>query len=146
MEYIMGKKEDLEGVLKLLEQLIENRGPIIDFDYAFKIWNYIETHNIKYILAKEKNDIIGLCYLCVIPNLTHNGKSVGFIGHLIIDKNYRQKGIGKKLMQKAMEYAKQCNCYKVIIQSGIEREDAHKFYEKLGFDGKSKKAYELNLE
>jgi len=34
----------------------------------------------------------------------------------------------------------------VIIQSGIEREEAHKFYEKLGFDGKSKKAFELRLE
>jgi len=146
MEYIMGKKENLEGILKLLEQLIENRGPTIDFDYAIKIWNHIETHNIKYILAKENTDIIGLCYLCVIPNLTHTGKPLGFIGHVIIDKNYRQKGIGKKLMKKAIEYAKQCNCYKIIIQSGIEREGAHTFYEKLGFDGKSKKAFELKLE
>ena len=79
MEYIMGKKENLEGILALLEQLMENKCSKIDFDYAFKIWNYIETHNIKYILAKEKNDIIGLCYLCVIPNLTHGGKSIGII-------------------------------------------------------------------
>ena len=146
MEYVMGKKDDLEGILKLLEQLIDNRGPTINFNYAIKIWNYVETNNIKYMLAKENNDIIGLCYLCVFPNLTHNGKSLGYIGHLIVDKNYRQKGIGKKLMQKAIEYSKKSNCYKVIIQSGIEREGAHKFYEKLGFDGKSKKAYELNLE
>jgi len=146
MEYVMGKKDDLEGILKLLEQLIENRGPTINFNYAIKIWNYIEINNIKYMLAKENNDIIGLCNLCVFPNLTHNGKSLGYIGHLIVDKNYRQKGIGKKLMQKAIEYLKQSNCYKVIIQSGIEREGAHKFYEKLGFDGKSKKAYELKLE
>jgi len=146
MEYVMGKKDDLEGILKLLEQLIDNRGPTINFNYAIKIWNYVETNNIKYMLAKENNDIIGLCYLCVFPNLTHNGKSLGYIGHLIVDKNYRQKGIGKKLMQKAIEYSKKSNCYKVIIQSGIEREGAHKFYEKLGFDGKSKKAYELKLE
>ncbi|MCL2266634.1 MAG: GNAT family N-acetyltransferase [Treponema sp.] len=146
MDYVMGNKDDLEGILKLLEQLVENRGTTINFNYAIKIWNYIETKNIKYMLAKENNDIIGLCYLCIIPNLTHNGKSLGYIGHLIVDKNYRQKGIGKKLMQKAIEYSKQSNCYKVIIQSGIEREGAHKFYEKLGFDGKSKKAYELKLE
>ena len=146
MEYVMGKKENLEGVLRLLEQLNESETPAIDFDYGIRIWNYIETHNIKYILAKENNNIIGLCYLCVIPNLTHSGKSIGLIRHLIIDKNHRQKGIGKKLMEKTIEYAKECNCYKVIIQSGIEREVAHKFYEKLGFDGKSKKAFELRLE
>jgi len=145
MEYVMGKKEDLEGILELLKQLIENGDSIIDNNYAIKIWKYIELNNIKYILAKENNNIIGLCYLCVIPNLTYFGKSIGHIGHLIVDRNYRQKGIGKKLMQKAIKYAEECNCYKIIIQSGIEREEAHKFYEKLGFNGKSKKAYELKL-
>ena len=49
-------------------------------------------------------------------------------------------------MQKAMEYAKESNCYKVVIQSGTEREGAHKFYEKLGFDGNSEKAFEFKFE
>jgi len=145
MEYIIGKKENLEDILRLLKQLVENDESVIEYKNYVKLWHYIETHNIKYFLAKDNNDIIGLCFLCVIPNLTRSGKSIGFIEHVIIDKNYRKKGIGKNLMEKVIEYAKECNCYKVIIQSGKERKIAHKFYEKIGFNGKSKKAFELRF-
>ena len=37
------------------------------------------------------------------------------------------------------------NCYKVILQSGITRVDAHRFYENKGFDGNSKKAFDMRL-
>ena len=55
------------------------------------------------------------------------------------------KGIGKKLMKMAIEYAKENNSYKVTLQSGIKWKEAHKFYEKIGFNGGSKRAFELGF-
>ena len=77
--------------------------------------------------------------------MTRNGKSIGFIENVITDKEYRRKGIGKNIMENAINYAKTQNCYKVILQSGNKRTEAHKFYELLGFDGESKKAFDLRL-
>ena len=147
MEYKIGNKDDLIGILELFKQLNENTGysENNDLEYVNKIWDKIENNNIKYFLAKDNSKIIGSCYICIIPNLTHNGKSIGYIENVIVDKNNRKKGIGKKIMVMAIEYAKTNNCYKVVLQSGIKRIEAHKFYEKLGFNGELKKAYELRF-
>jgi GNAT superfamily N-acetyltransferase len=81
----------------------------------------------------------------IIPNLTFNGKSIGYIENVITDEKHRRKGIGKKILEMAIKYAKDENCYKVVLQSGIKRTAAHKFYESIGFNGESKKAFELRF-
>jgi GNAT superfamily N-acetyltransferase len=144
IEYNIAKKEHLPMILELYKQLIPEENPI-DIIVANNIWEKIENNDIKYFIAMENKKIISSCYLAIIPNLTRNGKSIGFIENVITDEKYRKKGIGKKIMEMAIEYAKENNCYKVVLQSGIKRVEAHSFYEKIGFDGESKKAYEFRF-
>jgi GNAT superfamily N-acetyltransferase len=100
---------------------------------------------VKYFIAIENNKIISSCYLAIIPNLTRNGKSNGFIENVITDEKYRKKGIGKRIIKMAIEYGKQNNCYKIILQSSFKRKENHIFYEKCGFDGDSKRAFEIRF-
>jgi ribosomal protein S18 acetylase RimI-like enzyme len=146
MDYRIGNKKDLFSILELYKKLGNNNDSSITIEEVYKIWDSnIENKNIKYFVAEENNKIIGSLYICIIPNLSHNVKSIGFIENVITDEKYRKKGIGKKLMGMAIEYAKENNCYKVTLQSGIKREEAHKFYEKIGFNGGSKKAFEFRF-
>jgi hypothetical protein len=46
----------------------------------------------------------------------------------------------------AIEYGKQINCYKIILQSSYKRKENHIFYEKCGFDGNSKRAFEIRFK
>jgi GNAT superfamily N-acetyltransferase len=147
MVFEIGNREDLIGILEIYEQLDENNSTLeaLNINNANRIWDKIENNNIKYFLAKDNGKIIGSCYICIIPNLSRNGKSIGYIENVVTDEDYRRIGIGKKLMEMAIEYAKENNCYKVILQSGIKRTEAHRFYEKLGFDGETKKAFDLRI-
>ncbi|MDR0301017.1 MAG: GNAT family N-acetyltransferase [Treponema sp.] len=147
MEYTIAKRTDIENILKLYKQFNHDVDIFAGFkiEDANKAWDKIEKYNIKYFIAKDDGKVIGSCYICVIPNLTYNGKSIGYIENVITDENYRRKGIAKKLMEMAVEYAKQEGCYKVVLQSGMKRKEAHKFYESIGFSGESKKAYELRF-
>jgi GNAT superfamily N-acetyltransferase len=77
--------------------------------------------------------------------LTRGGKSIGFIENVITDIEYREKGIGKNIIKNAIKYTKEQNCYKILLQSGNKRTDAHGFYESMGFDGESKRAFEIRL-
>ena len=54
----------------------------------------------------------------------------GEISILIVDKNYREKGIGKKLLLKTFEKAKKNNLKKIYILS--DESCSYKFYEKCG--------------
>lgn len=56
------------------------------------------------------------------------------IGGLVVDKNYRRKGIGRKLMESIEDWATEKGCNKVSLRSGSSRKKAHKFYKDIGFD------------
>jgi len=144
IEYSIARKEHLPMILELYKQLIPEEIPI-DIKMANEIWEKIENSGIKYFIAIENGIIISSCYLAIIPNLTRNGKSIGFIENVITDEKYRKKGIGKKVIEMAIEYGKQNNCYKIILQSSYKRKENHIFYEKCGFDGDSKKAFEIRF-
>ena len=144
IEYCIARKEHLPKILELYKQLIPDEKPL-KISKANDIWENIEKNQIKYFVAIDNNKVISSCYLAVIPNLTRDGKSNGFIENVITDKDYRQKGIGKNVIKMAIEYAKQNNCYKIILQSSFKRKDNHMFYEKCGFDGNSKRAFEIRF-
>ena len=144
IEYGILLRDELFSLLDLYKQL-NPEDNIINEITIKNILENIKNQNIKYFVAKENGNIVASCYICIIPNLTRGGKSIGFIENVITDIKYRKKGIGKKIMENAINYGKEQDCYKIILQSGKERTDAHKFYESMGFDGESKKAFELRI-
>ncbi len=140
-------ENDLKSLIKLYEQLDGANG---DFtaDDARKIWQQeIEGNkNIKYFGVVEDGKVIATCYCLIIPNLTRLGSSIAFVENVVTDKEYRGQGLGRKVMEKAIEFAREKNCYKVILQSSSFRKEAHQFYKNLGFDGESKKAFIMKLK
>ena len=51
---------------------------------------------------------------------------------MLLKKNTRGMGIGKKLMDEADKFAKEKNCNYALLVSSDYRKSAHKFYEKVG--------------
>ena len=140
-------ENDLESLIKLYEQLDGANGDFTAED-ARKVWQQeIEGNkNIKYFGFVEDGKVISTCYCLIIPNLTRLGSSIAFVENVVTDKDYRGQGLGRKVMEKAIEFAREKNCYKVILQSASFRKEAHQFYKNLGFDGESKKAFILKLK
>lgn len=140
-------ENDLESLIKLYEQLDGTNGEFTAED-ARKIWKAeIEgNRKIKYFGAVENRKVISTCYCLIIPNLTRLGSSIAFVENVVTDSEYRGQGLGRKVMEKAIDFARKNNCYKVILQSASFRKEAHQFYKNLGFDGESKKAFIMKLK
>ena len=92
IKYCIAEKEHLIGILELYKQLIPEEESI-DLYRANEIWEKIVKNNIKYFIAIENSKIISSCYLAIIPNLTRNGRSNGFIENVITNENYRKKKV-----------------------------------------------------
>lgn len=144
VEYGILMESELPSLLELYRQL-NPADDAVSERVAKAIWSDIAGQNINYFVAKESGKIIASCYLCVIPNLTRGGKSIGLIENVITDAAHRRMGIGKTVVKNAVEYAKKQGCYKVILHSRNERTAAHRFYEAVGFNSTSKKAFEVRL-
>ncbi|MGL1892701.1 MAG: GNAT family N-acetyltransferase [Spirochaetaceae bacterium] len=139
------KLEDLEDVLKLYQQLF----PAEDYSSAETFSNtwleIIKDDKITCYLTYEGNIAVATCIITIIPNLTRNQKSYAVIENVITHSDYRYKGYGKAIMEKATNYAIENNCYKVMLLSSSKRVEAHKFYEKIGYDGDSKKGFQFRI-
>jgi len=53
---------------------------------------------------------------------------------MITDIRYRKRGYRTAIINKAVEVAKEQNCYKVMLLTGRKEESTLRFYEQVGFE------------
>jgi GNAT superfamily N-acetyltransferase len=84
------------------------------------------------LFIMEDNKEIARAYLYILKNDLHQ-EPFGFMEDVFVHPDYRQGGLGKKIVQALIDEAKERNCYKIICTSRHGREVIHKMYENLGF-------------
>jgi len=90
-------------------------------------------------VSNNDENIIGSATILIETKIIHNFGKVAHIEDVIVDNNYRGKGLGKMLINTCINYAKDHNCYKIILNCNDKNIP---FYEKCGF---SKKENEMAL-
>ena len=146
MEFRKLTASDLDSLLELYKQLSSHDVECSKDRYE-TVWKEIEANpNIQYFGAVDDGKVVSTCYAVYIPNITRGGRGICFIENVVTDKDYRKLGLASRVIDMAIAFAKEQHCYKVILQSGMKRTEAHKFYEKKGFNGESKKAFDMRLE
>jgi len=126
--------EDLPAVLRLYNQVDGDEDMSIDVQAAEAIFAKIASYpDYKVYVAELKNEIIGTFTLLIMDNMTHGGSTSGVIESVVVTKALQGQGIGKQMMEYAIERCQEKNCYKATLSSNMKRVDAHKFYERIGF-------------
>ncbi len=146
MEYRRLTADDLASLLDLYRQLNadDSEGPA---GQPEDVWREIESNaNIAYFGAIDDGRVVSTCCAVCIPNLTRAQRGICFIENVVTAEEYRRRGLASRVMDMAIAFAKAHRCYKVILQSGVSRTGAHQFYQRKGFDGASKKAFEMRLD
>ncbi len=96
--------------------------------------NLSETDNHYLIGVMDGEKIAGTALAICCQSLSMGGKNFLVLEDVVVSPSYRKRGVGKKLMEKADELAKQMNCEYSMLASSDFRKGAHKFYEACGFN------------
>jgi glucosamine-phosphate N-acetyltransferase len=80
------------------------------------------------LVAEIEGRIRGTARLVVEPKF--NGLNVGHVEDVVVDAEYRNRGVASALLQRLLEVAKQRRCYKCVLGCTVEKEA---FYMKFGF-------------
>lgn len=146
MEFRRLTASDLPSLLELYRQLDADDAEST-MEHSMEAWKEIERNpDIRYFGAVDSGRVVSSCYAVYFPNLTRGNRGICFIENVITDKEYRKQGLASRMIDMAVSFAKERHCYKVILQSGMSRTEAHRFYESNGFNGTSKKAFDMRLE
>ncbi|NCB32787.1 MAG: GNAT family N-acetyltransferase [Erysipelotrichia bacterium] len=126
--------EDLKGILEIYNQPDMDDGKTLSTAQAEVIFKRISNYpNYKIFVTIDDEKIIGTFAVAIIDNLAHMGATSGLIEDVVVKTDWQGKGVGKQMMEYAIEYCKKYECYKVVLSSNLKREKAHLFYESLGF-------------
>lgn len=80
--------------------------------------------------------------LVIVPNLTRACAPYALVENVVTLTSCRGKGIGKRVMNAAIDLSWQAGCFKIMLMSGSGNQTAHAFYENMGFK-RSKVGFEL---
>ena len=132
----------------------------VAFDYIEKLWTY-NTYD-KDVIRKVYSDVIGDANSFAFFLMDDDGGYHGFchgtyfntfwlsgmtcyVSSIITNEDERGQGNGIKLMDHARDLAKERGSKGLVLDSGMPRTQAHRFYEKYGFE-KSCYGFDYYLE
>lgn len=72
-------------------------------------------------------------YIHVFKHTSLESGTVAEIGGLVVDRQYRRLGLGKALLLAAETWFREMNGSLIRLRSNIIREDAHRFYQEMGY-------------
>jgi glucosamine-phosphate N-acetyltransferase len=123
------KKDIYNGFLLSLDSL--RKSSHIKPKKANTIFEKI-SKNPDYVIyvATYEGHVIGATTLFIEQKFIHEGGKVGHIEDVVVKKEYQGKGVGKKIVNALLKYAKKKGCYKTILDCSDE---LIPFYKSIGF-------------
>jgi GNAT superfamily N-acetyltransferase len=132
---------DLKGILRLYREL-RPRDPVLAPETALNlIVNLVEREDVHLLVGEVDGAVISTCMLAVIPNLASGGRPFGIIEHVVTLSSHRRRGYARLLLEHALALAWSRHCYKVMLLSGMQRMEAHRLYESVGFVGNVERGF-----
>lgn len=126
----LAEASDEEVLYEMICRLENARLNRVDFNRVFQINR--TAGNISYFLAESNGKFIGMVS-CHIQPLLHHVALVAEIQELYVFDTFRSQGIGKALLDRVAFVAESMGAVQLEVTSRATRRDAHRFYEREGF-------------
>lgn len=125
--------DDVKHILYIYAEALDN-GKVLSLENTQRIFLKQQQYpDYQIYVAVYEQQIVGTFALLIMENMAHLGTSSAVVEDVGVLPAMQGKGIGKLMMEFALQYAKEKGCYKMSLSSNLRREKAHKFYESLGF-------------
>lgn len=109
--------------------------PPLSADLMADLWQQVtQVPHYTIYLAGLNDEIVGTFSLLIAPTFMHRGfHKFALLDAVAVRSTHRSQGIGRQMMQQALQISQEAGCYKVMLSSNLMRDRAHAFYESLGF-------------
>jgi GNAT superfamily N-acetyltransferase len=128
-------RADLQPLLALFEASGIDAPGSNDPERAAAQWDAIHRiADARVLVAEGDGRVLGTLTLFVLPLLAHGGAPEALVESVVVHPEAQGRGVGRAMMQHAMQIAAEHGCYKLALTSNVRREGAHAFYDRLGFE------------
>lgn len=146
----LATRDDLPYIVRMLadDELGSQREAYLEplpesYFAAFEQINKDANHQL--VVAELNGRVVGTLHMMFLPSISYQGGLRAQVESVRVDRKYQSKGIGSEMMKWAIERAKERGAHLMQLTTHKSREDAHRFYERLGFQ-KSHLGMKLSLQ
>ncbi|WP_018759155.1 GNAT family N-acetyltransferase [Paenibacillus terrigena] len=125
--------EDANDLSKLFIEFVGTDSNIEKMQYQLEIISKQPNYFVAVACNDEK--VIGTAMGIVCLDIVGECQPYMLVENVVVSSTYQGKGIGKTLMATLEDFASKMNCSYIILASSENREQAHKFYESVGYLG-----------
>lgn len=138
IEFRLANLDDIDSIVKMLaDDLLgsqrERYEQPLPESYVEAFQAIANDPNNELVVACIGAEKIGVLQITFTPYLTYQGGWRAMIEGVRTSSSHRGKGAGTKLIQWAINRAKERGCHVVQLTTDKKREEALHFYEQLGF-------------
>jgi GNAT superfamily N-acetyltransferase len=140
------RPDELPALLELYRHLhAEDEVPSSPSAYA-QVWEGICGNPLlHYFGAEVEGRLVATCALTIVPNLTRGARSYGVVENVVTHAGFRKRGIATALLRHVLEFARNEDCYKVMLLTSRKDEATLRFYEQAGFQAGVKTGFVAKL-
>lgn len=125
----LNKRSDYKKAFEVIRSL----RPSLSWE-AFN--DYLSRHPSYQLLAlKEDGAVVSVAGFELLESLAW-GRNI-WVHELVTAESARSNGHGETLLRAVHQYAEKHGCTEVILASGLQRTEAHRFYERLDYKASS---------
>ena len=135
--------DDTKNINKLLRQLSSMPKNITEDELRHICGQECMNLMVARDESRSSEPIIGMASV-IFYNITTGSKAI--IEDVVVDASYRNRGIGKTLVKKLIEIAKNKNIAYIDLTSNPTRIAANNLYRRLGFIQRTTNVYRLELQ
>ncbi|WP_053367840.1 GNAT family N-acetyltransferase [Bacillus sp. FJAT-27245] len=103
-----------------------------------------DPHNFL-LVYEDEGEIVGTLTLNICLQALHGFRPYGVVENIVVHEQHRNKKIGQELLRYVEQYCKSIDCHRIMLLSNAERNNAHRFFEREGYDGSISRGFKKYL-
>lgn len=132
---------DFEIVMGLYRQLNPDDPIIADGSDRRAFDQILSNPSLDLLLWEHKGAVVATTYLNIIPNLSRSAAPYAVVENVVVERDLRGTGVGRRIMAATLQIAWDAGCYKAMLMTGSKRPSTLRFYRACGFSQDSKTAF-----
>lgn len=138
IDFFRANISDAKEIQRLYCQLVNDQNISVNENAVYAIsqddFNYL-------IVGKLGNKVIATAFLVICRDVMYADQPFAVVGNIVVDSQYQSNKVGPKLMDYLKVLCKSKKCTKIMLMSSSKRIEAHKFFEKCGYQSDLKKGF-----
>ena len=100
---------------------------------ACKRMSRLEGNGQRVLVAELDGEPAGIAVMHIYTLPIHDAP-ICRLAVLVVAEQARRRGIGRALTLKVEKEARRAGCDRIVLESGLQRDEAHEFYGALGYE------------